>query len=196
MPLLAPLPLPDGWCVPASERTRSATFEALDETGGVTVVSGELPLHSRLDLAPLPSAVRRGRAHVEAVLTKWGLPDDVSTDAVLVVSELLTNVIRHGALPQVQGLDEGLPTEGCSLLLWYTAQGVTVAVHDADPRPPVLRSVSHEAECGRGLGLVDSVTANWGYTYPFASPDAGKLVWARLDVGQADLRAHSLVVGA
>lgn len=54
---------------------------------------------SRLDLASSPSAVRWGRRHASDVLDKWGAPDDVAQVALLIVSELLTNVIRHARRP-------------------------------------------------------------------------------------------------
>ncbi|MFI0718134.1 ATP-binding protein [Streptomyces sp. NPDC021224] len=176
------------------------------------MISGESPLHSRLDLASSPSAVRQGRAHVKAVLTKWGLPDDDSANAVLVASELLTNAIMHTAQPDAQGPEEELPDEEfsnglpddepadeappgkvCNLLLWYTERGLTVGVYDSDPRPPVPVDASEDAEGGRGLLLISTLAAKWGYTPP--SPTSGKLVWARLTV-QADLQAQGLAVGA
>jgi anti-sigma regulatory factor (Ser/Thr protein kinase) len=137
---------------------------------------GGEPLHSRLDLASERSAVRWGRAHAAEVLTKWGQPESVTDSALLVVSELLTNAVKH-ARPT-----SSVPVR-CSLLLWLTSRGLTVAVHDVDRRPPALRRPSPEAEGGRGLTLVESSSEEWGYTYP--SVGSGKLVWARLATAPA-----------
>jgi hypothetical protein len=164
-------------------RSRCATVEAADERGDMAMVSDLSLLHSRLDLEPSPLAVRRGRAHAEAVLTNWGLPDDVVADSVLVVSELLTNAVRHARRPDAQRSDKdiaGGAAQGCNLLLWCAERSLTVAVHDADSRPPVLRDTQRESEGGRGLVLVDTLAAKWGCTYP--SSASGKVVWARFAV--------------
>ncbi|MBM9508075.1 ATP-binding protein [Actinacidiphila acididurans] len=134
------------------------------------------PLHSRLDLASSPSAIRWGRAHARDVLGRWGVAEAAADDAVVVVSELLSNAVEH-AVPEreVVGAYEDAR---CSLLLWLTGNGLTVAVHDWDVRVPLPRPDSPDAEHGRGLTVVQALSEAWGYTHP--SPAPGKLVWARL----------------
>jgi anti-sigma regulatory factor (Ser/Thr protein kinase) len=135
------------------------------------------PLHSRFDLASSPSAVRWGRKHTAEVLAKWGVAEAVADDALLIVSELLSNAVQHADRP-FNAADGRPDVVACSLLLWLTQQGLTVSVYDADRRPPIPRSASTDAERGRGLHLVDALSEAWGYTHP--SPASGKLVWARL----------------
>lgn len=138
------------------------------------MVNGELPLHSRLDLASLPSAVGRGRTHLRRSLAGWGVPRGVTEDAELIASELLANAVQHAAT-----LLDGSPRASrCTLLLWLTGMGLTVAVYDEDRRPPVPRVASSSSERGRGLLLVESLSEIWGHNYP--SADSGKIVWARL----------------
>jgi anti-sigma regulatory factor (Ser/Thr protein kinase) len=97
----------------------------------------------------------------------------------LIVSELLSNAVQHAAKPvQSVGGQRVAVACGLQLWLWLTDRGLTISVYDADRRPPVIRSPSIEAECGRGLHLVDALSEAWGYTHP--SPTSGKLVWARL----------------
>lgn len=133
------------------------------------------PFYTRLDLSPERSAVRWGRAHAADVLGEWEVAEEVLDQALLIVSELLTNAVKH-AQPASS------PGAVCSLFLWLTADQLTVAVHDDDRRPPILRSVSLDEEGGRGLVLVEANSLAWGYAYP--SP-RGKLVWARLSASTA-----------
>lgn len=139
--------------------------------------NGIEPVHSRLDLAPAPHAVRRGRAHVLGVLGRWGVPLAITDDAELIASELLSNAVQHAEMPQAAA--DGRPEVArCSILLWLTSRGLTVAVYDDDRRPPVPRHATPDSEGGRGLLLVQSLSEYWGYTR--TSPEPGKLVWARL----------------
>ncbi|MEZ0491113.1 ATP-binding protein [Kineococcus sp. TBRC 1896] len=82
----------------------------------------------------------------------------------LVVTELVTNAVRHGAPPAALRLE----CEG--------EAGVVVRVHDADPHAPQLRHVDPGALGGRGIALVDVLSAQWGVD-PAAD---GKTVWSRL----------------
>ncbi|WP_143589937.1 ATP-binding protein, partial [Streptomyces africanus] len=53
-----------------------------------------------------------------------------------------------------------------------------VTVSDPDDHPPVYAPTgSALAEHGRGLGIVDALSEEWGWT---PCPPAGKTVWARL----------------
>jgi anti-sigma regulatory factor (Ser/Thr protein kinase) len=85
-------------------------------------------------------------------------------DALLLVSELVTNAVRHGAPPLTLRID-------CE-----ESSGITVRVSDGEPGLPVLGCAHEQAESGRGMTLVDAISDDWG-----AEPDApGKTVWFRL----------------
>jgi two-component sensor histidine kinase len=86
-------------------------------------------------------------------------------DAVLLVSELVTNAVLHGAPP----ITVHIECDGGRELL--------VSVADEDPRSPVLRDGGPGAESGRGIRLVDVVSDRWGVVN---HPDDGKRVWFRL----------------
>ena len=152
------------------------------------MASARHPLHSRLDLASSPSAVRWGRKHTTEVLAGWGLVEAVTEDALLVASELLSNAVQHAS----KNASDRAEVLKCSLLLWLTDRGLTVSVYDEDNRPPIPRDTSTDAERGRGLFLVETLSEAWGYTRPWPTP--GKLVWARLHVpeGSADGGQRSL----
>jgi hypothetical protein len=103
-------------------------------------------------------------------LAEWEVGEDVVEGALLVVSELLTNAVKHAQPASPSGAS-------CSLVLRLSRGELTVAVHDDDRRPPTLRSASLDEEGGRGLLLVQATSLAWGYAHP--SP-RGKLVWAKL----------------
>jgi anti-sigma regulatory factor (Ser/Thr protein kinase) len=141
------------------------------------MANGREPLHSRFDLASSPSAVRWGRKHTVAILAQWGVPKAVADDALLIVSELLSNAVQHAAKPFGHA-DGHRDAVACSLFLWLTDEGLTVSVYDEDRCPPIPRDAPAGAERGRGLRLVAALSEAWGYTHPPAM--SGKLVWARL----------------
>lgn len=123
-----------------------------------------------LELPCEASAVQWARAQAQDVLKGWEVPDETAEDALLVISELVTNCLRHAA---------GSPARaGCLLSLRRLPDHVLVCVYDDDRRPPVLRHPADDEPGGRGLQLVAGLSRDWGYTYP--APTSGKSVWAEL----------------
>jgi anti-sigma regulatory factor (Ser/Thr protein kinase) len=124
-----------------------------------------------------PESVGGARHHLRDVLDRWGLEKLMDT-AELVVSELVTNAVRH-----VRAADRFIeiryqPTpEG----------GLRIEVHDADERVPVVREAGPEDESGRGLHLVDALTeGRWGFLPRSPREGAGavgKLTWAHVGPG-------------
>lgn len=115
-------------------------------------------------LRPEPTAVRRARQFVRAGLDPAGQPANPATDsAVLMVSELVTNAIRHGSGPVHVELevDTGV---------------VRVGVTDESAARPVPRDAAADAESGRGMLLVSSLADRWG-SDPWPP---GKKVWFEL----------------
>jgi hypothetical protein len=93
-----------------------------------------------------------------------------------VVSEIVTNAIRASG-----GLDDqrrsgvgGMPV----VRLWLVAgeTSVLVLVWDASPSLPQQQEPDEEANGGRGLLLVESVSTGWGSFVPDGW--SGKVVWA------------------
>jgi GAF domain-containing protein len=116
------------------------------------------------DLPADPTSPGRARAAVLGVLAEWGL-DGLADSAVLLVSEIVTNGVRHA---------------GTGLRLTLTRPAVDrlrIAVTDWAPRAGVhVRPSSRDAEGGRGLFLVDHLSDGWGSV----SDDARKTVWFEL----------------
>ncbi|MFF5670914.1 ATP-binding protein [Streptomyces hygroscopicus] len=123
-----------------------------------------------------PRCVALARADLRKALAGWGLVA-VEEVALLVLSELITNAVRHARVP-------GHEIETRYL---YQDDKVQIEVHDASDLRPELRNPSCEVAHGRGLLLVEALADRWGVT---PCPVVGKSVWAVLtapgsDVGQA-----------
>lgn len=107
--------------------------------------------------------VPRARRFVLDCLRDWAVDPLVANDAALVATELVTNALRHGPPPVV--LDVAL-----------VADRVRISVADSSPASPQLSVPAVDAESGRGLALLDALSASWGS----AAGPAGKQVWCEL----------------
>jgi len=125
---------------------------------------------------PDPSAVGPARRFVRDTVSKWG-GEAVVDDAVLIVSELVTNAIVHA----------GTPAEvSCALLRdgLGTAAAVRVAVADQHPGRTVPApgftwdDEAGQPESGRGLYLSAQIASSWGVQYTHAM----KQVWFVLNL--------------
>jgi anti-sigma regulatory factor (Ser/Thr protein kinase) len=108
------------------------------------------------------TSVAKARRLVSASLRVWSLEAGDAT-ACLVISELVTNAVRHARLAAV--------------LIRVSRVGprrVRVAVVDLSRTPPTLINAGVNDESGRGLAVVAAVSTAWGVdTLPW-----GKRVWA------------------
>jgi anti-sigma regulatory factor (Ser/Thr protein kinase) len=95
-----------------------------------------------------------------------GHPATYTDDAVLMISELVTNAIRHAHTL-------------LRILISIADQTLRVEVSDDDPTLPVAPDPGHDATSGRGLRIVDDLADHWGVT-----PGAhGKTVWFEIHLG-------------
>jgi signal transduction histidine kinase len=111
---------------------------------------------------PDPRSPALARQMVRDVLTDWHLPH-LAEDAMIVVSELATNAVRHAR-------------SGLAVTLTSTQLGVRITVTDSSGQLPVLHRAAPSDRTGRGLELVDRLANRWGV----APGPAGKTVWAEL----------------
>lgn len=133
-------------------------------------------------LPPRYEAVREARQFTRGTLGQWKL-DDHFDDVCLVVSELVTNALRHG-LPSGNGSrpDQDPPVR-LHLMRW--TERLVCAVRDPSHDSPVAGdSEDFSAESGRGLFLVDSFADSWGW-HPLGGSLNGKVVWALFQVPSA-----------
>ncbi|MFI5618184.1 ATP-binding protein [Streptomyces sp. NPDC051567] len=126
-------------------------------------------------------AVRGARSFTRSTLAQWGL-DHRFDDVSLVVSELVTNALRHALPDDVRGpAAEAEPPVRLHLMRWSTR--LVCAVRDpSEDRPggsfsPERTEENVDLESGRGLFLVDAYSDNWGW-HPLAGRLTGKVVWA------------------
>ncbi|WP_281905752.1 ATP-binding protein [Streptomyces olivaceus] len=120
-------------------------------------------------------AVREARRFTRRVLEGWDTGDRFD-DVCLVVSELVTNALRH-ALPAdtVRHQELNGPVR-LHLMRW--TERLVCAVRDPSHDSPVARETDDfAAESGRGLFLVESFSDGWGW-HPLAGTLDGKVVWA------------------
>jgi anti-sigma regulatory factor (Ser/Thr protein kinase) len=118
------------------------------------------------------ASVGTGRSFTRTALRRWGLAE-LSDQAELVVSELVTNAIRHGLLSARRTIDE-YPV---GLRLLAQRPFVTCMVTDPGGRMPLRNAAAADAESGRGLQVVESCSVRWGWQ---PLPAGGKVVWALL----------------
>jgi hypothetical protein len=110
-----------------------------------------------------PAAAAEARGQVRAAICAWEVPIDASV-AVLLTSELVTNAITQEAGKLV------------TLAISCSCDQLRVDVHDTSRSLPVLVDAPADAETGRGLMLVATLSSQWGF-YP---TPAGKAVYFTL----------------
>jgi anti-sigma regulatory factor (Ser/Thr protein kinase) len=116
-------------------------------------------VHSSISLAPEPRSASEARHFVEESLRNR-VPADTTEVAVLLTSELVTNVIVHARTRLRLDVD-------------HEDSEVCVAVADDVPQVPVQRGGRGTKMTGRGMALVAMLAATWGVD---ATPP-GKTVW-------------------
>ena len=139
-------------------RSLARTEQAYEEVGPSAAVL----------LPYTPSSVAEARHRLVSDLAAAGIYETTVGDAALIVTELLSNAIRHAA-----------PLPGALVRVTWTVDhdAVRVAVSDAGDGPlPRVTEPAPGAPGGRGLGIVETLSARWGVLR-----DNGETtVWAQL----------------
>jgi anti-sigma regulatory factor (Ser/Thr protein kinase) len=130
-------------------------------------MTGEWPLQDFLELGALPGAVPCARLHARQVIWEWGVTA-LADSVEIIVSEIVTNAVHAACSLEWAS----------SVRLWLLSDKarVLILVWDANSQQPTRVHADEEAESGRGLLLVETISDQWG---SFATQETGgKTVWA------------------
>lgn len=132
----------------------------------------------RFTASAVDASVPQARHAVRDLLYRQGVPltDDQVHAVLLIVSELVTNAVRHAAL-----LSPMLAVE-----VAVGAEWVRVSVEDNHPYRPTALEADHGQTGGRGLLLVREVTREAGGVCDVEhTASGGKVIWAALPLKPA-----------
>ncbi len=155
------------WLASAAEMAATVTGDWTLAGGQVPPWCGDLPRLATRTAGPGSESVHAAREFTAATLRRWGVRQR-HDDIVMVVSELLTNALRHGR-------PATWPAGQVQLGLLQPGSWVLCAVCDRSDRLPSPREPDWFEETGRGLHIVASLSDRWGCTVPTGH---GKVVWA------------------
>lgn len=112
-------------------------------------------------LARSVSAPGTARRVLTAQLVAWRVGEPERAAATMIASELVTNAVQHAAT-------------ACDLSVRYDGVVVAIDVRDGCILVPRLQALTLQARTGRGLQIVDRLSARWGYVVH----SDGKTIWA------------------
>lgn len=150
------------------------------------VMAQRVPTSSTMAVPHGPSGVGAARRTVREDLLANGAPDSVVDDAVLILSELLSNSCRHA---------QPLCADNCVWVSWSrdTQGDLTISVTDGGgPTRPLPATPSITARGGRGLSIITALARDWGVSEevgegssaaPYSPPDARETCGARAVCG-------------
>ena len=140
---------------------RAPDHSAVTNTDAVTSV--DAVLRARIDLPTTASSVPVARRLVAQLLRAWSA-ETRHEESMLLLSELVTNVVRHVR-----------PATTFTIELILSALELRVAVVDASTAPPILSERGPAG--GHGMWLVSALADRWGSD----EQSNGKQVWFELD---------------
>ncbi|MFF1682371.1 ATP-binding protein [Streptomyces sp. NPDC058256] len=146
---------------PVQFKGASTPWRGAKEVSGVAlVVAQEVPTSSSMAVPHGPAGVGEARHRMRDQLRAGGVAETVIDDAVLILSELLSNACRHG-----RPLGDALAGDGDVRAAWRVDPSgrLTVEVTDGGgPTRPVPATPSVTARGGRGLNIITALAKDWG----------------------------------
>nr|WP_110944273.1 ATP-binding protein [Streptomyces niger] len=165
---------------------------AKEVSGVALVVAQEVPTSSTMAVPHGPAGVGSARRRMRDELLTSGVQDTVVDDAVLILSELLSNSCRHARPLCAEGPTDG-DAESVRAAWRIDARGqLTVSVTDGGgPTRPLPATPSVTARGGRGLAIIRSLAKDWG-----VRDGHGEVtVWATLSLHEAFATRMELASG-
>ncbi|MER5205179.1 ATP-binding protein [Streptomyces sp. NPDC002825] len=139
----------------------STRWRGAKEVSGVAlVVAQEVPTSSSMAVPHGPAGVGEARHRMRDELYRSGVAESVVDDAVLILSELLSNACRYG-----RPLGHAERGEGDVRAAWRVDPGGGLRVEVTDgggPTRPVPSTPSVTARGGRGLNIIGALAQDWG----------------------------------
>jgi anti-sigma regulatory factor (Ser/Thr protein kinase) len=149
----------------------SGRFDAAPDDDGLRPVVGAGESDGRrwasLTLQPSPRSVPAARAWARDLAETWDL-GDLDWTLMQLLTELVTNSVLHARTPVVVRVEQETGTDA-----------LRCEVTDFSPGRPRRRVHSSDATTGRGLEMLDHLSASWGVE----STPTGKSVWFELRNG-------------
>ncbi|MGG2461460.1 ATP-binding protein [Streptomyces sp. RGM 3693] len=135
------------------------------------------PTSTSLTLPAVLSSARQARNFTAESLRLWGEDEEFIDAAVLIVCELATNAIRHGARPRTPYGHEQGPDSVIALRLALEPDVLHIEVRDGSAILPVQRTAGRDEDCGRGMAIIAALAECWTCGL---DADGGKWVRATL----------------
>jgi two-component sensor histidine kinase len=155
--------------------TASGNVPPDPSSGAVAGLAGPGPFQRswRFTAPALDASVPRLRHAVRDLLAQRAVTagEPTASDLLLILSELVTNAVRHAAVvsPRI------------TVEIAANARWVRVAVGDDHPYRPRAQRTDHARTGGRGLLLIEALTTGAGGGCGVQhTPAGGKVVWAVL----------------
>jgi anti-sigma regulatory factor (Ser/Thr protein kinase) len=132
-----------------------------------------------------PSSVSDVRKRLCADLLASGVYAEVADDAAVIISELISNALRH-ARP--------LPTGDIRVAWTHEGDLVRLAVSDGGSMTEPRRARATLSSLGgRGLSIVEALADRWGVSH---DEENGTTVWASLRATEPHTNGHTPHLGA
>jgi len=141
----------------------------------------KVPVLGRLAVRHAAASAGRARRRLVDDLARLGLSDELVEDAALLISEMVGNAVRFA---------DPLPGN-VVFVRWGLVKGwLLLRVTDGGGRDkPQVRDAGPFDTRGRGLAIVDAVSAAWGVKRGGSGVGRSSTVWAALPTRQAEGRA-------
>ncbi|QTD99563.1 hypothetical protein S1361_19660 [Streptomyces cyanogenus] len=151
------------------------------------VVAQEVPTSSSMAVPHGPAGVGEARHRMRAQLRSGGVSEAVIDDAVLILSELLSNACKHG-----RPLGDAPAGDGDVRAAWRVDPRGRLIVEVTDgggPTRPAPATPSVTAHGGRGLNIITALADDWGVR---DDVQGEVTVWVVVheDVHDPDARCH------